>query len=131
MTLDKHNRPESPRHRTVLGIMLLSLLLAGIAACRGSDPEIGTDELEAMGISRQALLEVVRTGDTVRLSELLAEHPQLVHWRDDDMGRTLLHHAADAQQIQSMQVLLEHGADRYARDDFEDIPEDYLPGGIR
>lgn len=75
-----------------------------VTAGAGSTPEGG-----AAPASWSAAEAAVRAGDAARLRELLSSEPELVS-QANSQGRTLLHNAAFAGQIEIVRLLVEHGA---------------------
>ena len=91
--------------RWIRGLVLPLLVVEATAAVSGA----------ARGNPVPSLLRAARTGDTVRLEALLDSRPDLVR-RHGAGGRTGIHEAAAAGQLDAIRLLIDHGAPVNARD---------------
>ncbi|HEV8453713.1 MAG TPA: ankyrin repeat domain-containing protein [Gemmatimonadales bacterium] len=62
------------------------------------------------------LFEAARQGEVDKLSELLGEHPELLHARNQPYAHTLLHVAAFGGHLKAVDLLLERGLDVNSRE---------------
>ena len=89
--------------------------MSGDADCESDwsadDGVIGDETIAA---EAQAVLCAAENGDTALLAALLRQQPHLVNCRDADKY-TPLHRASYNGHVQSVRLLLDHGADPHAR----------------
>jgi len=69
----------------------------------------------AISIHAQEIIEVTKTGNLVRVRELIDSNPQLVNTKDSS-GRTPLHWASSGVHFEVMQFLVARGADVNLKD---------------
>lgn len=72
-------------------------------------------------IQAQEIIDAAKSGDLLKVKELVEKNPQLVNTRDIS-GRTPLHWASRGVHFELLKYLVEKGADVNARDTFKIIP---------
>jgi len=102
---------------------------------RDADPNIKSYDLTALHLvaeSRRELNSVAKTGrsisrpkDFAEIARLLIKNGAVVDVRND-LDKTALHLAAEFRNAETLKVLLEHGANIYARAYRGTIPEDLI-----
>ncbi len=76
----------------------------------------------------EAFQAAIARGDQEAVKNWLAQHKNLINSIRDEMGRTPLHWAGSCDNYQIPPMLLQAGADPYARDDAGQLPMDFAAG---